>query len=36
MNIPYEILPRGVNPPLLEGTVLVDIDEKVEMDADFS
>lgn len=33
VNIPYEILPRGVN---LEGTVLVDIDEKVEMDADFS
>lgn len=36
VNIPYEILPRGVNAPLLEGTVLVDIDEKVGMGADFS
>lgn len=36
MNIPWEILPRGVNPPLLEGTVLVHIGEKLEMGVDFS
>lgn len=36
VNTAYEILPRSVNPPFLEDTVLVDIDEKVEMGVDFS
>lgn len=35
-TLPMKLTPRGVNPPFLEDTVLVDIDEKVEMGVDFS